>query len=258
MKKHHPTNPSDITLETYKGPSATVAGAGAAFWLHNAMALGGLLLGGLLTYCSPKIAGGAVRGLKNKVEVLAKSEYRVPALLGLGLEKFLSIGEGLVKAVRSYSKNADHFLSNSDTRLATAVDGAVALGSAGFISGFFVGGSKGVASAHRGREQFERAKEQIRDERAINAELREKYAAAQAELEIHQKPEKKLHVTQDDPTATTPQPSHIPTPATAGPDAPVKVEQRATHHATQHAPSHASHAEKIAAAHAQQTEAARG
>ncbi len=159
---------------------------------------------------------------------------------------FLSHSVGILPIV---GKPFKRVLNSASERCADAftISGIAAL--AGYIGGWVKAGINGGANAHAGRTQFEAAKDEIRDQRALNEALREKYIKTKLELEdlktTRAVKEGTLHITKDNP-APKAHTGDVPTDLTPPPDA---VKARTHDHRDHATPNfanrvgHAHHAE---------------
>lgn len=174
---------ADITLEPYKGPSATIASLGYGFVDFKLATIASLFAGVVSAFFVPRQANKTLAMISEETKLLSKSPNLIKKTAGLAMQQWNNAGDWFV----------EHFpfrniISNGVSNKYFAFKG---LGDEGWKSGskiagmimtplFFITGftgiARGVQSANMGRSQFERAKHEIKDLRVENDALRKKNA----------------------------------------------------------------------------------
>lgn len=218
MDKSLQTPQPDITEEPYQGTGRAVSAAGKGAFVHFFTMLIGLIGAGTAAYIFHEPAGKAVGHIKHGLEKWGTSTSTAKSWFAKFINWILDGAEHMVAAVTEHNAIKKRFFNTTDpariARLKATTDASIIGGGIGYISGFFIGGGQGIATARAGRDQFERAQSEIRDQRAENAALREKYVETKLALEdlkttadIHKS---KLRVAPEHPP-TVEEPVHAPT-----------------------------------------------
>lgn len=212
MGKKKQTADTDIAEQRYRGPSVASAAAGESVLHGKFLLLTGILLGGIAGAVFPtKTAEFTKNGREYLAKWKASENHFVHGAGGL-LNWFLGAGEGLVKWVRGIPTVEGGILklekNDPYKRVQTAIEGAVVtsagLSAVGFLTGMF----SGAKTSHRGKKQFETAKDEIITLRETNEKLRTKLIDTELALDdlktVSDAKHGKLHVTPDDHARTTP------------------------------------------------------
>lgn len=214
---------NDITEESYKGPSALVAAAGEGSIAHFTLGALFLALGFGVAYLyhgsldkfivarratAQKLMGSTNGWERNWGETLAwlfghgegsfkgvvnaTSEHHSAEVVKLATEQVEKLERGwLYTSSETIRKlpGIRHLLSffGETAESIKRVDTAIMGGGLGLFFGFFIAPTAfwytGARNAHRGKMQFENAKQEILETRAQYEALREKYLQARLELE---------------------------------------------------------------------------
>jgi hypothetical protein len=218
MGKNKQTADTDIAEQRYRGPSVASAAAGESVLHGKFLLLTGILLGGIAGAVFPSKTAEFTRNSREYLTKWEASENHFVHGAGGLLNWLLGMGEGFVKWMRGI-KTIDGGLAKLEKndpykRVGTAIEGAIVassgLSTVGFITGIF----SGSRASHRGKKQFETAKDEIITLRETNEKLRSKLIDTELALDdlktVSDAKHGKLHVTPDDHARTTPSP-HIST-----------------------------------------------
>lgn len=224
MERPKKTSDSDITTEPYKGPGWLVTGAGEGAIAHYGTMLLGLFGGGALSGVLYK----QVEGIENNFRNFAKENANNSNIL----KRWSGNVAGWVQDTAD--KLAHHMpksLLNKvpQERVRAVIFGGGILGFLGFFVApvFFM--FTGAKHSSDGKQQFNRAQDEILTTRAERDALREKYVESQIELETlkSRSADHKLAVAKDNPPDID-QPrdsiaalSGVNTDSPTGPSAPV-------------------------------------
>lgn len=195
---------SDITQEPYKGPGALVTGAGEGAITHYGTGAAGLVVGGAVSgvFAGPvnRIEEGFKKFYidnKDSASTLKKATAHVaswPARIAEWSVKHLPMKDKVLKLVPK-------------DRMQAVIFGGGVLGFIGFFVMPIYFMFTGAKHANDGKEQFERAKDEIRTQRAENEALRNRYVETKLELEDLKTSKAAengtLKVAQDNPVVTT-------------------------------------------------------
>jgi len=191
---------NDIATEAYKGPGAVVTSLGYSVIEWKIGIAAGLLAGMAAAIAAPQFFIRQSNGLNAWATRLAGHESPLPKYTG----KFTHWVVGITKKLADHSPKA--LLNRMGAERAEATVFAGGFGAlTGLVGSLFTSGFHGTKVAKEARHQFERAKTEIKDLRAENASLREKYT----ELKIaHDTEQPTAPATSDaivTPAATTPE-----------------------------------------------------
>jgi hypothetical protein len=218
MRKTKQTADTDIAEQRYRGPSVASAAAGESVLHGKFLLLTGILLGGIAGAVFPTKTAEFTKAGREALGKWKESENHFLHGAGSLGNWLLGMGEGFVAWVRGI-KTIDGGLLKLEKndpykRVSTAIGGAImassALSTIGFITGIF----SGSRASHRGKKQFETAKDEIITLRETNEKLRSKLIDTELALDdlktAADAKHGKLHVTPDDHARTTPS-AHIST-----------------------------------------------
>lgn len=223
MEKHTNSPDTDITQERYKGPSATIAALGEGAWAHWAWLMAGVAGGGITSVLFHEKVNLGVekwRGLANrwveKGPIRAKLGAFSNWLIGNGKDEYQSVvahtqhtlGADKARPVELFAESqkngfvhniSHHLLSmfewfgkavgkestitKASPKLDAFIIGGGITGLLGGIGSTFIYGNKGWKNSRAGRDQFDRAKEEILATREELNAARQQYAQAKGELD---------------------------------------------------------------------------
>jgi hypothetical protein len=164
---------SDIATEPYKGPGPTVTSFGYSFIDWHAAWLGSILVGVGVALVMPKHVNNFFNAVREGTRNWKASENLLKKPVGWFSHAWLKAGEW----------SNEHFPGRtwleaklgSERWSAAATAGGI-LTAFSFITTIFTGTNRGIQHATAGKNQFDRAKSEIKELRAENTALREKYA----------------------------------------------------------------------------------
>lgn len=223
MKKeaHSQAPETDITQEPYKGPSAFIAGLGEGAAAHWGLAAAGLVVGGVAAYVFHKPVNTVIGWLK----VHANHRKDAGILKGIGGNIAHYIHEAahwMTDHIPGHDWMKNKLFKNDAARATATIFGASLSAFVGFFLSPIYFLFTGAKHANEGKNQFERAKEEIRLIRSEHNALHERYAETKLELEDlktqRAAEQGKLRVAQDDTPNMNPlTPTEPPVPHSATP-----------------------------------------
>ena len=215
MKKPDTIETDDITTQHYKGPGALAAGLGDGAVHGKTLLAGGFLLGGALSLLFPNEAKSLAKSAQAGVKTMHESKNFLVKFGGLIFKTALSFGKELgtlTTETKFIKKRLDKF---DKGRVAITVEGAIVTSAAASLIGGFTGLFTGTRASHRGKKQFESAKEEILSLRATNDRLRTKLVDTELALEdlktVDAAKHGILNVAHDDTPKITPSDEQVPT-----------------------------------------------
>lgn len=171
---------TSILQEEYQGPSATVAAVGVGAIESKVMWLVGLIVGGLFGAAAPETVNHWAESSQDFAEKMKVNNPKGSggvAAIKRGTSKFISKmfewSEVLAKHLPGHDKIAGKFGTHRSTAV-IAAGGITSL--AAIIASVVHGAFVGTKSAHGGRDQFNRAKHEIRTLRNEKIALEEELA----------------------------------------------------------------------------------
>lgn len=174
---------ADITNEPYKGPSASIASLGYGFVDFKLATVASLVAGVVAAFFVPKQVNKTLAMISEETKILEKNPNILKKSAGFVLRQWDKAGDWFVehfpfRNIISNGVNSKYIsfkgLGDEGWKSGSKIAGMI-MTPLFFVTGF-TGVARGVHSANMGRNQFERAKHEIKDLRAENMALRTKNA----------------------------------------------------------------------------------
>lgn len=184
MERPVNTAENDIATERYKGPGALVTGAGEGAIAHYGTGLAGLLGGGTVSYLGYKQVNAIEKSFQNFHATTRDSNFFMRGLGNIaGFTRWAAHSsiEHLPGRQRIFSRIPKE-------RLEAVIFGGGLMGFIGFFVAPVLFMFSGAKHSNDGRRQFEDAQDEILTARGERDALRDKYVAAQTELETLKAP----------------------------------------------------------------------
>lgn len=169
---------ADIAEQTYQGPGATVTSLGYGFIDFKLATAASLILGIGASYLAPQGTAAALKGME-RAAARWKQGNPLQKAVGHTLHLWNLSGNWFTQHIPFANSLKPHVKSWDNVARATGM-----LGTLSFIATTFSGTKRGIDEARAGRDQFNAAKAQIKDLRAENAALRERYANVKLDAEL--------------------------------------------------------------------------